>query len=311
LSRKARQDVRRALAEAERANLYSVHLHGVVWTLRIDKVQPPKEQPSQPQGVAASSRSERSAKRLLVYQKAIRNWLAKFFGHWQRLKQLRPSSNLLPPPGAPASSNPLAPAQLAQPPAPVPAQQAARAAGALLALLHQQAVEAAPSSEAAIDEAVGMDGVSDRGKRRAASEASAAPADNSAASIPGHSFNPLSLSLPQDGSAPGRPGGKRASRRSGTVNQRIEAALSEAEARGLAEARADVHETANLVADVLSVPRSDVWEKMMHCEGEVDRMEGERGCVRTEVYKLRRRKAWLEHYVDRKLEDGATLRLRL
>ena len=99
--------------------------------------------------------------------------------------------------------------------------------------------------------------------------------------------------------------------RSGTVNQRIEAALNEAEARGLAEARADVHATASLVADVLSVPRSDVWEKMMHCEGEVDRMEGERGCVRTEVYKLRRRKAWLEHYVDRKLEDGATIRVRL
>ena len=43
LSRSARRDVRQAVALAAELNLYSVALHGTVWTLRHDKMQPKPE----------------------------------------------------------------------------------------------------------------------------------------------------------------------------------------------------------------------------------------------------------------------------
>ena len=66
LSRSARQDVRRAIATATELKLYSVTLHGVVWTLRCDKMQPPAKQPKKQQGAAVIPRPERSAQRLML-----------------------------------------------------------------------------------------------------------------------------------------------------------------------------------------------------------------------------------------------------
>ena len=125
MSRSARRDVRQAVALAAELNLYSVALHGKVWTLRHDKVQPKpemqqkrdsqqKQQGNSDERVAR--RRDRSNQRLQDFQKARRFRLDKMFRLWQlhRTPEKPPQPALLPPPAPPLPPQP--PTTTVQPP---------------------------------------------------------------------------------------------------------------------------------------------------------------------------------------------------
>ena len=122
LSRSARRNVRRAVAQATEMNLHSVKLYGIVWTIRFQAVQQqPKKQERElrPEGsdVRSARRRETSLRRLQDFQRAQRFRISRAFSRW------RETNRLSPPPLPPPSLPPPPPPEPQQPPQPSPQQQ--------------------------------------------------------------------------------------------------------------------------------------------------------------------------------------------
>ena len=162
-----------------------------------------------------------------------------------------------------------------------------------------------------------MGQAANRAKRPAASPkaggspASAVPKRTAAPPAGQVPSQPLRLpsALPQSGSWPGRSTQpSRPSPSTPTVNDAITSKLEEGVAAKLAEKREELCRMVGTIAELVSASVAEVWASMVHADGVVEGHEQAQGITRTELYKLERRRVWLEKFVQSRLDAGVTLK---